>query len=349
MTRAALGQRAPAIRAALSNPGVVGFSIRVPWSLLEPTKGHYDFRVLTRARRLAAPKQLSVRFIAGVYTPAFWMGHSMIYDGSVTGGVGAGRAVPLPFAVDGGPNRRFERGWTRLVDRLADWSTAHHLSLLHLAWPGLVWSEMGVTQQMMDRAGLLVRAGARHAPPAAGPRLGREHVRAERGVPVRGIRAEPALRRSQAAPDGELRTRPMHPLGEQPDRSHESVAPRAAAAPARGPDAATGELVRLVGRLRRRAHDVRGVRRGLHAFVHGRDVRPAPHGDRGVRLGLPAIGPRPQLDSSSTRVSNARTGCVAGPRRTVPSTSENTLPCAGHVTVGPTPFAFTTPRSSGAP
>ena len=153
MTRAALGQRAPAIRAALNNPGVVGFSIRVPWSLLEPTKGHYDFRVLTRARRLAAPKQLSVRFIAGVYTPAFWMGHSMIYDGSVTGGVGAGRAVPLPFAVDGGPNRRFERGWTRLVDRLADWSTAHHLSLLHLAWPGLVWSEMGVTQQMMDRPG----------------------------------------------------------------------------------------------------------------------------------------------------------------------------------------------------
>ena len=153
MTRAALGQRAPAIRAALNNPGVVGFSIRVPWSLLEPTKGHYDFRVLARARRLGAPKQLSVRFIAGVYTPAFWMGHSMIYDGSVTGGIGAGRAVPLPFSADGGPNRRFERGWARLVDRLAGWSTAHHLSLLHLAWPGLVWSEMGVTQQMMDQPG----------------------------------------------------------------------------------------------------------------------------------------------------------------------------------------------------
>lgn len=153
MTRAALGQRAPAIRDALHIPGVVGFSIRVPWSLLEPTKGHYDFRVLARARRLAAPKQLSVRFIAGAYTPSFWLGHSMIYDGSVTGGIGAGRAVPLPFAADGGPNRRFERGWTRLVDRLADWSIDHHLSLLHLAWPGLVWSEMGVTQQMMGEPG----------------------------------------------------------------------------------------------------------------------------------------------------------------------------------------------------
>jgi hypothetical protein len=153
MTRDQLGQRAPAIRDALGNPGVAGFSIRVPWSLLEPTKGHYDFRVLARARRLASPKQLSVRFIAGVYTPSFWMGHSMIYDGSVTGGVGAGKAVPLPFSADGGPNRRFERGWTRLVNRLADWSLAHHLSLLHLAWPGLVWSEMGVTPQMMEQPG----------------------------------------------------------------------------------------------------------------------------------------------------------------------------------------------------
>ena len=153
MTRKSLQQRAPEIRDALSIPGVVGFSIRVPWTLLEPTRRHYDFRILQQARKIAAPKQLSVRFIAGVYTPSFWMGHSMIYDGSVTGGVGAGSAVPLPFAANGGPNRRFERGWGLLVDRLADWSIRHHLSLLHLAWPGLVYSEMGVTQQMMDQPG----------------------------------------------------------------------------------------------------------------------------------------------------------------------------------------------------
>ena len=53
--------------------------------------------------------------------------------------------------------------------------------------------------------------------------------------------------------------------------------------------------------------------------------------------------------SSPIRASNDSTGCVAGPRRTEPSTSENTLPCAGQVTVGSDPAALTTPRSSGAP
>lgn len=149
----ALDRVADDIEDALALDGVVGFSIRVPWSLLEPRKGHYDFRVLERARRLAAPKELSVRFIAGIHTPSFWMGNSMIYDGSVSGGYGAGQPVPLPFANDGGPNRRFERGWIRLVDRLAGWSLDHHLPVLHLAWPGVVWSEMAVTEQMMGEPG----------------------------------------------------------------------------------------------------------------------------------------------------------------------------------------------------
>jgi hypothetical protein len=153
MSLDALDRLAPNIERALAIDGVVGFSIRVPWSLLEPRKAQYDFRVLNRARRLAAPKQLSVRFIAGIHTPPFRMGHFMVYDGSMTGGVGAGQAVPLPFAADGGPNRRFEQGWSRLVDRLADWSHTRHLALLHLAWPGLVWSEMGLIEQMRAQPG----------------------------------------------------------------------------------------------------------------------------------------------------------------------------------------------------
>lgn len=148
-----LSQLRPEIEAALKVPGVTGLSLRVPWTLLEPRKGVYDFRVLRRANRIAKPKELSVRFIAGAYTPSFRRGNAFVYDGSETFGVGAGQLVPLPFNKDGGPNRIFERGWTKLVDRLARWSSARRLSLLHLAWPGLVWSEMGVVDQMFSEPG----------------------------------------------------------------------------------------------------------------------------------------------------------------------------------------------------
>jgi hypothetical protein len=153
MRRGQLADLRPELEAALKVPGVTGLSLRVPWTMLEPRKGHYDLRVLRTARRIAAPKELSVRFIAGAYTPSFRRGNSFVYDGSETFGVGAGMRVPLPFNDRGGPNRRFERGWRHLVDRLVRWSKDRDLALLHLAWPGLVWSEMGVVDQMMDEHG----------------------------------------------------------------------------------------------------------------------------------------------------------------------------------------------------
>jgi hypothetical protein len=157
MTRSQLGRLRPELEAALRVPGVTGLSLRVPWTLLEPRKGHYDFRVLRRAMKIAKPKELSIRFIAGAYTPRFRRGNSFVYDGSETFGVGRGELVPLPFNKDGGPNRTFEHGWTKLVDRLAQWSRSRHLSLLHLAWPGLVWSEMGVVDQMFSEPGYSYR------------------------------------------------------------------------------------------------------------------------------------------------------------------------------------------------
>lgn len=157
MSRSQLARMRPELEAALRVRGVTGFSIRVPWTLLEPRKGHYDFRVLKRALRIARPKELSIRFIAGSHTPRFWRGNSFVYDGSETFGMGAGQLVPLPFNRSGGPNRIFERGWTRMVDHLARWSRRHHLALFHLAWPGLVWSEMGVVDQMFNRPGYSYR------------------------------------------------------------------------------------------------------------------------------------------------------------------------------------------------
>jgi len=154
----ALNRHAPAIRRALSWSGVVGLSIRVPWRTLEPHKGVYDFRILRRAREIAGSKKLSVRFMAGRNTPPSRMGHTMRYDGSLTGGMGAGSIVPLPFGRDGGPNEPFERGWRRIVDKLVRWCKNHHVRLLHMSWPGLLWSEVAIFPQLKAQPGYSLSA-----------------------------------------------------------------------------------------------------------------------------------------------------------------------------------------------
>ena len=153
-----LNRAAPAIRRALGWNGVVGLSIRVPWRTLEPRKGVYNFKILRRAREIAGGKQLSVRFMAGRNTPPSRMGHTMVYDGSLTGGMGRGAEVPLPFGRDGGPNEPFERGWKRLVDRLTRWCKDHRVRLLHMSWPGLLWAEVAVFDQLKRQPGYSLRA-----------------------------------------------------------------------------------------------------------------------------------------------------------------------------------------------
>jgi hypothetical protein len=155
---AALSRAAPGIRRALRLNGVVGLSVRVPWNVLEPRKGRYDFRILRRARRIARGNLLAVRFVAGRSTPSFRRGNSMVYDGSATGGRGRGSIVPLPFGRHGGPNHVFERGWKHLVHRLAKWSRHHHVRILHLSWPGLLWAELALVDQMMRQPGYSYRA-----------------------------------------------------------------------------------------------------------------------------------------------------------------------------------------------
>ena len=155
---AALNRHAPAIRRALSWNGVVGLSIRVPWRTLEPRKGAYTFKILQRAREIAGSKELSVRFMAGRNTPPSRMGHTMRYDGSLTGGLGSGSTVPLPFGRGGGPNEPFERGWKKLVDKLTTWCRNHRVRLLHMSWPGLLWSEIAIFDQLEQQPGYSLRA-----------------------------------------------------------------------------------------------------------------------------------------------------------------------------------------------
>jgi len=142
------------IRKALNVNGVIGLSIRVPWRSLEPRKGAYDFRIFNRAREIAGDEKLAIRFMAGRFTPKFRLGNSMVYNGSSTGGRGRGSVIPLPFGRRGGSNDVFERGWRRLVDHMARWGRAHRTTrILHLSWPGLLWAELALIDQMKKQPG----------------------------------------------------------------------------------------------------------------------------------------------------------------------------------------------------
>ena len=149
-----LNLHAERIRRALRIDGVIGLSVRVPWRSLEPRKGVYDLSIFRRAREIAGREKLAIRFMAGRFTPSFRLGHSMVYDGSATGGRGRGSVVPLPFGRNGGPNDAFERGWKRLVDRVAAWGRTHRTTrILHLSWPGLLWAELALIDQMQRQPG----------------------------------------------------------------------------------------------------------------------------------------------------------------------------------------------------
>lgn len=150
---AELNLAAPSISLALANNGVLGLTVRVPWNILEPSFGVYDFTILDRAKQLAGTKRLTVRFMAGRYTPSFRLGNSFVYSGSATGGLGAGSRVPLPFTQTGGVNTTFEAGWKALVDRLIIWARNNGVTLLHFSWPGLLWAELALIDEMMRQPG----------------------------------------------------------------------------------------------------------------------------------------------------------------------------------------------------
>jgi hypothetical protein len=150
---AALDQQENALQSALARPGVVGLSIRVPWNAIEKSRGVYDFAIFARARQIAGGKKLAIRFMAGRWTPAFRTGRTYVYDGSSSGGYGAGSVVPCPFNTDGSRNEIFLQGIRRMTAQLATWGQANGVAVLHGAWPGMLWAEVGVPAQMTTLQG----------------------------------------------------------------------------------------------------------------------------------------------------------------------------------------------------
>lgn len=153
------------IDAALAIPGVVGLSIRFPWNVADT-----DFALLDRAAEIAASrgKQLAIRFMAGRHTP------QRVFDAGAAYYLKGAEKVPAPVNADGSPNTVFEQAWNEYVGRLAAWSRAHGVHLMHLAWYGQDWAELnngaevrasaGYTQQRWtDAHARLVALGAQHA------------------------------------------------------------------------------------------------------------------------------------------------------------------------------------------
>jgi hypothetical protein len=135
LSTAQLRSQAGLISAALRTPGVRGLSIRAPWSAVDT-----DLSLLEEAYRQAsaAGKPLSIRFMAGRWTPA-----RVFTAGAYHYVNPAGERIPKPFSNTGTPgNPVFEAEYDRAVARLAAWSRAHGVRLLHLPWYGQKWAEI---------------------------------------------------------------------------------------------------------------------------------------------------------------------------------------------------------------
>ena len=133
-TTTELDRKAAQIKDALSHDGIRGLSVRVPWSSIDQ-----NFTLLDRAAALAhaTGKELSVRFLAGQSTPARVFNEGAAYY------TANGAKIPKPFS-DGGAagNPVFERNYEAVVTKLATWSRANGVTVLHLPWYGYKWAEI---------------------------------------------------------------------------------------------------------------------------------------------------------------------------------------------------------------
>jgi hypothetical protein len=128
----------PRLEAALALPGVKGLSVRFPWDAADLTGAERSDPILDLAREIADSrhKALAIRFMAGEHTP------DRVFRAGAAYYLHAGRRVPLPWSNASGDHRVFLRAYGAYVGRLAAWSRAHRVSLLHLSWYGQEWAEL---------------------------------------------------------------------------------------------------------------------------------------------------------------------------------------------------------------
>ena len=136
---AALDRLRPQIEDALAMPGVVGLSVRFPWDAADMTGSQTTDPILDEAYAITskAGKALSIRFMAGAHTP------QRIFDAGAASYRVDGNQVPLPWDDNsGGRLQVFLDEYGKYAGKLAAWSRAHGVRLLHLSWFGLDWAEL---------------------------------------------------------------------------------------------------------------------------------------------------------------------------------------------------------------
>ncbi|WP_243058099.1 hypothetical protein [Nocardioides sp. SR21] len=126
------------IEDALALPGVVGFSVRFPWDAADMTGTQTTTPLLDEAADIAADsgKALSIRFMAGAHTP------QRVFDAGAASYLVNGNPAPLPWSNASGDHQVFLDAYRDYLAKLAAWSKAHDVRLLHLSWYGLDWAEL---------------------------------------------------------------------------------------------------------------------------------------------------------------------------------------------------------------
>ncbi|HEY1117151.1 MAG TPA: hypothetical protein VGE43_05575 [Acidimicrobiales bacterium] len=128
----------PKIEDALALPGVVGFSVRFPWDAADLTGNQTSNALLDEAYDISSTsgKALSIRFMAGAHTP------TRVFDAGAGHIAVNGDKAPLPWDGTTGKVQVFLDEYAAYAGKLAAWSRAHGVRLLHLSWFGLDWAEL---------------------------------------------------------------------------------------------------------------------------------------------------------------------------------------------------------------
>ncbi len=131
------------LNSALSTTSVRGLSLRYPWRDVETTMTPYDQGM---AMAKAKNKSFTPRFMAARYTPQSVYnngGYYYLSDLNKNGTVESSERVPVPFSPAGAAgNPEFEKAYEQHVAKLAAWSRANGVRMMHMSWYGYLWDEI---------------------------------------------------------------------------------------------------------------------------------------------------------------------------------------------------------------